>query len=111
MDGVPRASLEDSGSVDTTASFLFSSVGVEQWTIFAPWFNLEYLEAASNLGLFRVRYKGKRISPKDMLDFYNKAYFRFMDKCKVNKIVIDYVQLGTMRELKSILECLVFEEL
>ena len=84
---------------------------VEQWTIFAPWFNLEYLEVASNLGLFRVRYKGKRISPKDMLDFYNKAYFRFMDKCKVNKIVIDYVQLGTMRELKSILECLVFEEL
>ena len=46
-----------------------------------------------------------------MLDFYNKAYFRFMDKCKVNKIVIDYVQLGTMRELKSILEGLVFEEL
>ena len=62
---------------------------VEQWTIFASCFNLEYLEVASNLGLFRVRYKGKRISPKDMLDFYNKAYFRFMDKCKVNKIVID----------------------
>ncbi|SHI62136.1 phage putative head morphogenesis protein, SPP1 gp7 family [Anaerovibrio lipolyticus DSM 3074] len=74
-------------------------------------YNLEYLEVATNLGRFRVRYVGKPITVQDMYLAYKEAYNQVMNRCRVSHTVSEYNQLDTMRQLPKVLEGVIFEEL
>ena len=74
-------------------------------------YNLSYLDVCSGLGRFRSRYNGKRITPTEMLNMYEKAYSEIVAAHIRALKTMEHNQLEAMKQLRKNLDGLIFEEL